>query len=101
MGYYINNNLVGVIALNVLTLPTSKEATIWDVTVKQDFRRKGIATKLMKKAEDIVISNYDDVDKLWLFSGNQRIGVHKLYRSLGYNDNVDKAFLKKINRKDN
>lgn len=53
LGYYINDNLVGTVTLNILILPSGKEATIWDLAIKEEYRRLGIATKLMNKAEEI------------------------------------------------
>ena len=96
LGYYIENVLVGTVTLNILTTPTGKEATIWNLAVLEKYRRVGIASKLMIKAEDIV-KKYEDINRIWLFSGYQREKAHKLYKKLGYNENIDKAFVKLIN----
>ena len=96
LGYYIENVLVGTVTLNILTTPTGKEATIWNLAVLEKYRRLGIASKLMIKAEDIV-KKYEDINRIWLFSGYQREKAHKLYKKLGYNENIDKAFVKVIN----
>lgn len=96
LGYYIEDNLVGTVTLNILTMPSGKEATIWNLAVLEEYRKLGIATKLMVKAEEIV-KKYEDVGRIWLFSGVQREGAHKLYNKLGYDENVDKAFVKCIN----
>ncbi len=96
LGYYIENVLVGTVTLNILTTPTGKEATIWNLAVLEKYRRLGIASKLMIKAEDIV-KKYEDINRIWLFSGYQREKAHKLYKKLGYNENIDKAFVKLIN----
>ena len=77
-------------------MPSGKEATIWNLAVIEEYRKLGIATKLMIKAEEIVKS-YEDVSRIWLFSGVQRKEAHKLYNKLGYDENVDKAFVKYIN----
>ena len=53
--------------------------------------------KLMNKAEEIV-KEYDDIKRIWLFSGLNRKGAHELYKKLGYDDNMDKAFIKTIER---
>lgn len=95
LGYYIKNNLVGIVTLNILTMPSSKEATIWNLAVLEEYRGLGIATKLMIEAEEIV-KQYEDIGRIWLFSGVQRKGAHKLYNKLGYDENVDKAFVKQI-----
>ena len=96
LGYYIENVLVGTVTLNILTTPTGKEATIWNLAVLEKYRRLGIASKLMIKAEGIV-KKYEDINRIWLFSGYQREKAHKLYKKLGYNENIDKAFVKLIN----
>lgn len=94
LGYYINDNLVGTVTLNILTLPSGKEATIWDLAIQEEYRRLGIATKLMNKAEEI--AKEENITRIWLFSGFHREGAHELYRRLGYDENRDKAFVKHI-----
>lgn len=95
LGYYINDNLVGTVTLNILTLSSGKEATIWDLAIIEEFRRLGIATKLMNEAEEIA-KKQKDITKIWLFSGFNRKCAHELYRKLGYDENRDKAFVKHI-----
>ncbi|MDO5003763.1 MAG: GNAT family N-acetyltransferase [bacterium] len=95
LGYYIQNCLVGTVTLNILTTPSGKEATIWNLAVLEEYRRLGIANKLMIKAEEIA-KNYEDVCRVWLFSGVKRTAAHKLYKKLGYDSNIDKAFVKQI-----
>lgn len=94
LGYYIKDNLVGTVTLNILTLPSGKEATIWDLAINEEYRRLGIATKLMNKAEEI--AKKENIRRIWLFSGFHRKGAHELYRKLGYDENRDKAFVKQI-----
>ena len=94
LGYYIDDNLVGTVTLNILTLPSGKDATIWDLEIQEEYRRLGIATKLMNKAEEI--AKQEDISRIWLFSGFHRKGAHELYRKLGYDENRDKAFVKQI-----
>lgn len=94
LGYYINDNLIGTVTLNISTLPSGKTATIWDLAIMEKYRKLGIATKLMNKAEEI--AKQEDITRIWLFSGFQRTYAHKLYRKLGYDENRDKAFVKQI-----
>lgn len=96
LGYYIQNILIGTVTLNILTTPSGKEATIWNLAVLEEYRKIGIATKLMIKAEEI-LKNHENVGRIWLFSGVQRKEAHKLYNKLGYDENIDKAFVKQIN----
>lgn len=97
LGYYIKDNLVGTVTLNILTLPSGKEATIWDTAVKEEYRKQGIATKLMNKAEEI--AKKENITRIWLFSGFHRKVAHKLYQKLGYDEYRDKAFVKQILKK--
>ena len=94
LGYYINDNLVGTLTLNILTLPSGKEATIWDLAIKEEYRRLGIATKLMNKAEEL--ARGENITRIWVFSGYHREGAHELYRKLVYDEKRDKAFVKQI-----
>ena len=96
LGYYIKNILVGTVTLNILSTPSRKQVTIWNLAVLEEYRTLGIATKLMIKAEEIV-KNYEDVGRIWLFSGVQGKEAHKLYNKLVYDENIDKAFVKQIN----
>lgn len=97
--YYIKDDLVGTVTLNILTLPSGKEATIWDLAINEEYRRLGIATKLMNKAEEI--AKKEDIRRIWLFSEFHRKGAHELYRKLGYDENRDKAFVKNIEERKN
>lgn len=95
LGYYIEGKIVGTLTLYIIVKPTGKQAMIWDLAVKEEKRRKGIATKLMHRAEEIV-KQEGEIDKIWLFSRFTRKGAHELYRKLGYDENRDKAFVKSI-----
>lgn len=99
LGYYKNDILVGTLLYNILVLPNEKEITIWNVAVKEEFRREGIATKLMEKVDEIAKQEID-VARIWLFSGRNRTSAHNLYKKLGYDDKYDKAFIKWVNRKE-
>ena len=79
-----------------MTSPAGKEATIWDLAIDENYRRLGIATKLMNKAEEIA-NSYEENISIWLFSGFHRKNAHELYRKLGYDENRDKAFVKRKN----
>lgn len=95
-GYYINDQIVGMIMLNIAILPAGRKATIWDLAVLEEYRHQGIATKLINKIEDI-LKEEKDIKKIWLFSGMKRTEAHRLYQKLGYNGNDNKAFYKIIN----
>ena len=69
------------------------------MAVKEEYRKQGIATKLMNKAEEI--AKKENITMIWLFSGFHRKDAHELYRKLGYNEYKDKAFVKQILKKQN
>lgn len=75
-------------------MPSGKTATIWDLAIKEEYKRLGIATKLMNKAEEI--AKEENITRIWLFSGFHRKGAHELYKKLWYDENRDKAFVKQI-----
>lgn len=64
------------------------------MVIKQEYRRLGIATKLMTRAEEI--TKKEDITRISLFSSFHRKCAHELYRKLGYDENRDKAFVKHI-----
>lgn len=94
LGYYIEDNLVGTVTLNIVTIASGKEAMIWNLGIMEEYRRFGIATKLMNKAEEIAKNK--NIPRIWLVSGFQRKGAHELYRKLGYDENTYKVFEKNI-----
>lgn len=96
LGYFRDNQLIGTVTLNIIIMPSGKEATIWDLAVSKEYRRQGIASELMKKAETIVKED-KNIKRIWLFSGFHRKEAHKLYSKLGYDENRDKAFVKTMN----
>lgn len=95
LGCFIKDKLVGTVLVNILVMPSGKEATIWDLAVSSKYRKQGIASKLMQKAEEIIKED-KEIKHIWLFSGVQRTEAHKLYTKLGYDENRDKAFVKTI-----
>ena len=99
LGYYKNDILIGTVSYNVLVLPNEKVITVWNVAVKEEVRKQGIATKLMIQVEEIAKKD-TDVARIWLFSGSHRNIAHKLYKKLGYDDEYDKAFIKWIHGKE-
>lgn len=42
LGYYIRDNLVGTVTLNISISPAGKTATIWDLAIMEEYRRLGI-----------------------------------------------------------
>jgi len=65
--------------------------TLWWVCVEPECRREGIATMLIKKAEEIAKEN--ECDMICLISENFREDAHQFYIKNGYNMN-SKGFMK-------
>lgn len=94
-GYYVKDRMVGMIMLDIAVLPSGKKATIWNFAVLEEYRRQGIATKLINRIEEIV-EKEKDIKKINLFSDIKRKSAHQLYRKLGYNGYDYKTFYKMI-----
>ncbi len=65
--------------------------TLWWVCVDDDYRRLGVATKLLNKAEDIAKEN--NCELICFISEDFREGAHKFYIKNGYKMN-SKGFMK-------
>ena len=65
--------------------------TLWWVCSHPDYRRQGIATKLLNEAENIAKEN--NCDLICFISENEREGAHKFYIKNGYNMGF-KGFMK-------
>lgn len=92
-GYYVKDRLVGMIIMDIAIIPSGKKATIYNLAVLEEYRRQGIATKLINIVEEIV-KKENDIEKISLFSGIKRQEAHELYRKLGYNGDDYKTFYK-------
>lgn len=68
--------------------------TLWWVGTHPEYRRKGIATKLFEKIEEIARKN--NCELIYFTSAQDNIGAHNFYQKLGYNMNSDKAFVKEL-----
>lgn len=92
LGYFSEDKLIGTVTIYCHTLPTSRQATLWCLAVDENYRGRGIATKLMDAAEALAKS--ENSTKIWLFSGMSRLPAHNLYKKRGYDGERDKAFVK-------
>lgn len=90
----VNNKIVGytscIIAYNLLD-GKRPLMTLWWVGVHPDYRKKGIATKLFEKIEEIAIEN--NCELIYFTSENDNKGAHEFYQKIGYNMN-SKGFQK-------
>lgn len=83
-----NNEIVGYAYVKIITSSDSPEiyteASISGIYVKENYRRQGIATKLINEAKKWCINKGVSYLKLNVLEGN-RIALN-LYKKLGFND---------------
>ncbi len=88
--------IVGVIHVekyNVLYFPTM--ANILGIAVAADFRRQGIGSALLKRAEEWAREN--GASSMRLNSGESRKQAHEFYRAQGYiDDKMQLRFIKEL-----
>ena len=78
---------------NVLYFPTM--ANILGLAVAADYRRQGIGSALLKRAEEWAHEN--EACSMRLNSGESRLQAHDFYRAQGYTDDKKQLrFIKKI-----
>ena len=68
--------------------------TLWWVGTLPEYRNMGIATKLFQKIEEIAIEN--NCELIYFTSKSDNVGAHTFYKNLGYDMNVEKAFMKEF-----
>jgi ribosomal protein S18 acetylase RimI-like enzyme len=67
-------------------------ATLWYVCVDENYRRQGIATQMFEEIERIANENHCEI--MYFTSQSDNYSAHKFYRSVGYSDTKEKAFVK-------
>ena len=91
-----SSHIAGVIHVekyNVLYFPTM--ANILGIAVSADFRRQGIGSALLKRAEEWAREN--GASSMRLNSGESRKQAHEFYRAQGYiDDKKQLRFIKKL-----
>lgn len=66
--------------------------TLWWVCTHPDYRRRGVATKLFQKIDEI--AKEKNCELIYFISGIDRKDAHAFYEKMGYNQNESKAFIK-------
>lgn len=91
---YVDEKMVGGLEFSSYHNPESKGITVWinAVIIQKDFRKKGIATLLINKAEEVLIKNGSKVGYVYT-------DKPKLYLKCGWNilEEVDEHFVMKKN----
>lgn len=83
IGYFHNNKLVGMIGVYKFELKkTSHRGCIWNVYLKQEFRGRGIASKLLK--ECIKYADKIGIETLVLNVSQSSKDAIKLYKKFGF-----------------
>jgi len=67
---------------------------IMGIAVDPEFRRRGIGKALLEAGEDW--ARTDGAEGIRLVSGENRVGAHAFYRTLGYEGNKMQLNLKKV-----
>lgn len=67
-------------------------ATLWYVCVDKEYRRQGVAKSMFAEIERIAAENQCEIIYFTCLQDN--FGAHKFYRSVGYTDEKERAFVK-------
>lgn len=70
-------------------------ATLWSVCVAPEYRRHGVATKLLEQVDKV--ANERNCEFITLITGNSRTDAHALYRKNGYDLKKDLCGIKFFN----
>lgn len=96
MGAFDEEDLVGMLTIAIVQIPTSKHGRIEDVVVDRNYRGKGIGEKLSLEA--IRIAKELKLSKLLLTSNPQRIEANKLYQKIGFRLGTTNSYFYRINK---
>ena len=93
----LNNEIVGFSCMQIVKsiCYISVHAELTELFIKEKFRRKGLATKLINYMENICIKTFG-VKKFQLLTGDDNIFSRRLYESLGYEVDEEVFYIKSI-----
>lgn len=95
IGAFCNDNLVGILTLVIIQIPTGKNGRIKDVVVDKNYRGKGIGEKLSLEA--IRVGEKLKLSKLFLTSNPKRIEANKLYQKIGFKLSTTNSYFYETN----
>ncbi len=97
-GAFENDELIGILTLVIINIPTGRQLRIEDVVVDKNQRGKGIGELLTLEA--INRAKKMKISKISLTSNPSRISANKLYQKLGFKLRNTNAYeLRKHNEK--
>jgi len=90
----INDEVVGhaMVDINLDLFTNTKYLYLEYFGVDPDYRRLGIANKLIEEIEKFAIEN--DISYMKFTSGNKRVAAHKFYKKHGYTIRDTSVFIK-------
>ncbi len=95
-GAFEKDELIGILALVIVNIPTGKQLRIEDVVIDKTHRGKGVGELLMleavNKAKKLKIS------KISLTSNPSRISANKLYQKLGFKLRNTNAYVHELSK---
>jgi ribosomal protein S18 acetylase RimI-like enzyme len=93
----LNNEIIGFCCMQIVKslCYILNHVELTELFIKEAFRRKGLATKLIKYMENICINTYG-INKIQLLTGGDNISSRKLYESLGYEIEEEVFYIKNI-----
>jgi len=95
-----NNEIIGYAVLAFRTVPHAHTALLHSLFVKDNFRNKGIGSKIIEYAEKLVLQN--KIEILLLEVGAENKNATNLYKKLGFEEYglLQKGYKKDGNYKD-
>lgn len=78
----MEDEIVGMLTLIIVTIPTSRKAYIEDVVLDASCQGKGVGRKLLSEA--IAFAKEQGVSRIELTSSPWRVAANKLYQGLGF-----------------
>jgi ribosomal protein S18 acetylase RimI-like enzyme len=76
------NQVIGMVWLEVKTKRVVKSAFIYDISIREDLRRKGYGRKVMERVEELILKRGIDTVGLHVFGHNH--AARALYEKMGY-----------------
>jgi ribosomal protein S18 acetylase RimI-like enzyme len=76
------NQTIGMVWLGIIARRAGKSAFVYDISVREDLRRKGYGRKVIEKVEELVLEKGFNTVGLHVFGHNH--AARALYEKMGY-----------------